>query len=642
MGDKISNPQLKNDAEYFVRSIKLLQIAIAIYVVLPLVYPVLNILIFKLLGSDLLLSGLMFACEVIILIASGLVLVGVWRIIHLLKSEIWIFYSLAAIVTFAFFCSLKGLDLWHSILISCGGGYRLSELRQMGLLILPPLGIISCCAIALRANLHFRLFQDGSKRIYILSTVIGLTWLLGIILASAQWWQNRETIEFEWRYLVIFNLIWQQQSRFGKYYGLLHHILPLPWQIWLYISLHSARRRLRGFHEGFSLPKDEQNQKPISDRQNGTARSFLKGKDKKRKFICLIVLMAIGILVALVTYNLITVEVPPSQIVRDLRSEMDSMTPLHRAARDGRTDDVKHLLKSGADVDCRSFNGMTPLHYAVCYCRKETAEFLISSGADVNAKDNRGSTPLHWVGAGGREDAKEVVSLLLSRGAGINDRNNEGRTPLHRAALTGDPNLVGFLIANGADVDAKDIYGFNVLDKPRWRGLKEVAEVLIKHGAIDTSRLPESEISIAVRAGDIRKVESILATKPEELYSKDYNGNTLLHEASIEGDKEMVAFLLAKGAEVDAKADNGETPLHWAAGRRHAESWFNSWGQDWAHTEVIKLLISNGANVNAKSNWGRTPLDAAVTNGNRKAAKILRKHGGVTGKVAAETAKTNK
>jgi hypothetical protein len=260
MADKISNPELRKHAGHLARSIMLVQIAIATNVVLPLAYLVLNNRIYSLLGSGLLLSGSIFIYEAITLIASCLVLVGVARTIYLLKSEIQIFYSLGAIITFAFFCALKGLDLWHSILIHIGGGYTTSELRPMGLLILPPLGIISCCAIALRANLHFRLFQDGSKRIYILSAVIGLIWLLAIILASIQWWQNRQTIEFDLRWLVIRNHMWQLRSRFRYFYGALYGLPPLLWQIWLYISLRSARRELCGFHEGLGFPRAEQKQ----------------------------------------------------------------------------------------------------------------------------------------------------------------------------------------------------------------------------------------------------------------------------------------------------------------------------------------------------------------------------------------------
>ena len=41
------------------------------------------------------------------------------------------------------------------------------------------------------------------------------------------------------------------------------------------------------------------------------------------------------------------------------------MTPLHTAAKLGDAKIVEMLLKNGASVSCRSFDGKTPLHYAV-------------------------------------------------------------------------------------------------------------------------------------------------------------------------------------------------------------------------------------------------------------------------------------
>ncbi len=59
---------------------------------------------------------------------------------------------------------------------------------------------------------------------------------------------------------------------------------------------------------------------------------------------------------------------------------------------------------------------------------------------------------------------------------------------------------------------------------------------------------------------------------------------------------------LADGADVNAKAGDGTTPLHNAA--------------VYGHNEVAELLIANGANVNAiivsGRNKGKTPLDLAI------------------------------
>jgi ankyrin repeat protein len=53
----------------------------------------------------------------------------------------------------------------------------------------------------------------------------------------------------------------------------------------------------------------------------------------------------------------------------------------------------------------------------------------------------------------------------------------------------------------------------------------------------------------------------------------------------------------------------------------------------WTETEEIaELLIANGADVNAKTNDGHTPLDRAILNEDTETAALLRKHGAKTGK----------
>ena len=105
--------------------------------------------------------------------------------------------------------------------------------------------------------------------------------------------------------------------------------------------------------------------------------------------------------------------------------------------------------------------------------------------------------------------------------------------------------------------------------------------------------------------------------------------------------KEDAELLIKNGADMRAKTNKGQTPLHTAATLRHLE--------------IIELLVSSRVEVNAIDKSGQTPLDYAkmydtasaeekeIANNllmdnnddsNRKinkSADLLRKHGGKTG-----------
>ena len=97
---------------------------------------------------------------------------------------------------------------------------------------------------------------------------------------------------------------------------------------------------------------------------------------------------------------------------------------------------------------------------------------------------------------------------------------------------------------------------------------------------------------------------------------------TPLHLAAIFSHYEIAKLLISKGADVNARNDDGFTPLHQAA---------YSFSTGPQKIRTIELLIAKGANVNSKGESGGTPLDIANTWGREPAIAILRKHGGKTG-----------
>ena len=115
-------------------------------------------------------------------------------------------------------------------------------------------------------------------------------------------------------------------------------------------------------------------------------------------------------------------------------------------------------------------------------------------------------------------------------------------------------------------------------------------------------------------------------------WSKGIGSATPLHVAKT---KKIAQLLITQGASIEAivKGDEsagfgksgrysygfftGETPLHTHAGE--------------GRKEVVKVLINAGANVNAKDEDGGTPLDWAIMGKRTATADLLSKHGGKTG-----------
>jgi ankyrin repeat protein len=254
---------------------------------------------------------------------------------------------------------------------------------------------------------------------------------------------------------------------------------------------------------------------------------------------------------------------------------------IHQAVKDGNIEAVKQRLAAGTDVNAKDVD-LTPLHFAAVHGRKEVAALLIAEGADVNTKDRWGKTPLHFAASKGQ---KEVATQLITEGADVNakttSQDGSGATPIEWAIEEGHTETVDLLRKHGA----------------------KTGEELKAEGK-STNPVAES-------------------AQPEP--PTDKTPDDSLWEAAMFGEIEAAKKAIADGANVNAKKDDGETPLHWAT----VES------MDSGSKKVIELLISKGADVNAKIVTGRkkgmTPLAIAKMFSNKEIADLLRKHGAKTG-----------
>ena len=105
----------------------------------------------------------------------------------------------------------------------------------------------------------------------------------------------------------------------------------------------------------------------------------------------------------------------------------------------------------------------------------------ISNGEDVNIKGWRGKTSLHYAAEGGH---KEVVGLLLARGAQVNAKDAwDYETPLHGAARGCHKDIVKLLVYYGADVNAKKRLDNTPLLVAALEGREQLEKLLNAKGA---------------------------------------------------------------------------------------------------------------------------------------------------------------
>jgi len=121
------------------------------------------------------------------------------------------------------------------------------------------------------------------------------------------------------------------------------------------------------------------------------------------------------------------------------------------------------------------------------------------------------------------------------------------------------------------------------------------------------------EIHETCSNGKLQKVELMLEKNPALLNIKDKNQNTPLHYAASAGKKEIVEFLITKGAILHAKNNFGWIPLHSASYK--------------GHIETSKLLISKGSKVDELDVFGWTPLFRAIQGGHKSMVEFLVKKG---------------
>ena len=226
------------------------------------------------------------------------------------------------------------------------------------------------------------------------------------------------------------------------------------------------------------------------------------------------------------------------------------------------------------------------IHDAAKEGRFGAVEQHIAAGTDVDLRDDKGATALHYA------LNKRVAAPLIANGAQVDAKDYNGYTPLFGAASSNRPEVVDLLIREGADIKHKGFGGEEALVHANG---ESTIEILFKAGLRHTS------IHNAVRGGYLEAIKERITSgadiNAKEKRKNGKDGATPLRLACWFGRSEVVKLLLLSGANAKEKADDGGSLLYSLQSEKPQ-----------AFNKKLNLLIEHGLDITHKDNRGNTAL----------------------------------
>ena len=222
---------------------------------------------------------------------------------------------------------------------------------------------------------------------------------------------------------------------------------------------------------------------------------------------------------------------------------------------------------------------------------KDVKKLVEADPAIVNIQNSDGETPL-FVAV--HEEHPEIVTYLIDNGADVNHKSTkDGWTVLHIACFLKNAEIVNILLDNNVDIEVTSNTGATPL------------YLVCEHGS-------HNEMSIDIIYDLILAAEE-LGVLAEYINKKEEHGYFPLYVACKNGDNDIVELLLEKGANLEEKNEQRQTALMIAIQENQEKSLL----------EVIETLLKAGADLLYTDNTGHTALDWAQQNDDDDVIRLL-------------------
>lgn len=295
-----------------------------------------------------------------------------------------------------------------------------------------------------------------------------------------------------------------------------------------------------------------------------------------------------------------------------------------KAIKPDETADLQSLLENPDLVQHTDENYLRELlGRAVSHGNEIAVKLLLQAGTktDVTA----GNGPIHRsIRSQKNKTRNAIINLLLDYNSDIEFRDTDGKTPFMAAALRGQGETVTTLLARGADPDAVDDNGRNVLHRmasevpPTVKWNPEMLSLILSRVKDVERRDNENRTPLlwAAAKGSTQLAGMLLPSKGKKLANisaVNDQSHTALHLAAKNDQPAMIKLLLNSGANIEARSDGRWTPLLMAA-KAGSEA-------------AIDALLTHtqSANINARTSAGMTALHWAAERGNLAAVQRILK-----------------